>query len=102
MTEITLSINGLKLLQENLNNNMQELKKLIDEIDNKNHVLLEALGENDYKGIQTSVNAMQTEFMLAERNLMSVSQFLEDYIRRGIEIRVILNSDGTVNGACKK
>ena len=87
---------GLLQLQRNLADNMNKLKGLIDRIEAKNRTLIEALGVNDYKMVQSRVQTMQLNYECALKDMRTLLDYLEEYTDRVGEIQLILNEDGTI------
>ena len=99
MQSVKIDKRGLLELSRNLAGNMQQIKLLVDELENQNSLLIDALGQNDYRVIQNKVKAMQTEYEMAYGNLTTMLEGLEEYIDRVGEIRLLINPDGNIQRA---
>ena len=95
MEEIRIDGKGLMLLEQHLAHSMQQLKKLIGQLQNSDPLLRSALGENDCQTFRKHIAAMAGKFEDAEKDIVSMLEYLEEYTNRVGEIRLVLNPDGS-------
>lgn len=96
MYTLTLDRKGLLELARTLATNTLNLKKLIDEMQDRNKLLMEALGENDYRSIQHKVMDMQMDYDLVNQNMTAVLAYLDEYIENVGKLELLLHPDGSV------
>ena len=95
MEEIRIDGKGLALLEQHLAHSMQELKKLIGQLQASDPLLRSALGENDCPTFRKHIASMAQGYADAEKDIVSMLQYLEEYSNRVGEIRLLLNPDGS-------
>ncbi|MCD7822656.1 MAG: hypothetical protein LUG86_01350 [Oscillospiraceae bacterium] len=80
---------GCRQLSSDMVANLNEIQKLISEIDSNDSVLRAALGE-DYEAIARTVRAMNSEFNSAYHEVRTIISDMNEYMSRVGQARVSL------------
>ncbi|MBO4696640.1 MAG: hypothetical protein J5643_05050 [Lachnospiraceae bacterium] len=92
MGEFFVNENGCRVLSEQMYKCMVEIHKRIEEIDQRNGSLKEALGD-DYGAIARSVMTMKGEIANGYKELRTVIIDMSEYLSRVKKVRVALGEN---------
>ena len=92
MGEFYVNEKGCQVLCENMFKALVEIQKRIEEIEQRNNSLKEALGD-DYGTIARSVSVMKGEIKNGYNELRSVIKDMQEYMNRVHRVRVALGGN---------
>lgn len=90
-TEIKIDINRCRALCDDMDKHVRDLQALVNDINDKNPLLRDALGENHYKATEKTVMDMTKLIDEVGVEIDTVKKNMIKYVEDSVQITVILN-----------